>query len=93
MNSVLSPYAGEPNGLVGEDAAVLRRLAFFEHLEQRVILHAGDEEHAGLSPAGKQAVVVVAAIIDHHRARSEADLMGHLDVMDSALGDHPKQGR
>ena len=76
-----APTPVEPDDLVVDDVAVLRHGAFLDHLEEGVVLHAGDEEDPGIGPFGEQPVVVVAPIIDHDGAGGEAHLVGGLDIM------------
>ena len=73
--------------LILEDAPIVRWLAFLDHLEQGVVLHAGDEIDAGVRPLGEQAVVIVASVIDHDGARGKMHLVSGLDVIHLALGD------
>src|ERR1700674_3900097 len=79
---VLSADASEPDRLISENAAVLRRLMFLDDLELRVVLHPRDEEDLLLGPAGEQAVVVIATVVDDYGARGKRELMGDLHVMD-----------
>jgi hypothetical protein len=85
--------SGEPNDLVAENATVLGRFARFNHLVERVVLHAGDEEHPGLGPFREQSVVVVASVIDHDGPGGEAHLVGRLDIMHLALRDDAEAGQ
>src|ERR1019366_7310757 len=59
---------GEADELVGADVAVLRDLAFLDHLKGGVILQAGDKEDPAHAPAGEKGVVDIAAINGHNRA-------------------------
>ena len=65
----LCARASQADGLILEDVPVLRRFALLDHLELGIVLHAGDEAHAGISPFGEQPVVVVAPVINHDGAR------------------------
>lgn len=85
--------AGQADGLILEDVPVLRHGMFLDHFELGVVLHAGDEEHAGCRPVGEQAIVVVAPVVDHHRAGREGNAPGDLDVMDVAFRNHPVAGQ
>src|ERR1035437_1600781 len=50
------------------DVAVLRDLAFLDHLKGGVLLQAGDKENAGHAPAAEQGVVDIGTIHGHNRA-------------------------
>ncbi len=78
---VLGTGAGQADDLILDDVPVLRHRVFLDHLEQGVVLHAGDEVDAGIRPFGEQPVVVVAPVINHDGARREGYLPGDLDVV------------
>jgi hypothetical protein len=72
--------------LVGTDVAVLRDLAFLDHLKGGVILHAGDKENAGQTPAAEQGVVDIAAIHGHNRAGVQPEGIGQWGFRGKANG-------
>lgn len=72
---------------------MVRHWTLFGNRIKGVVLHAGDKIDLLFGPLGEQPVVIVAPVIDDHRARLEGKTPSDLDVMDFALGDHPKQGR
>ena len=84
---LLSTDSDQADGLILDDAPVLRNGVFLDDLEQRVVLHAGDEIDARVCPFGKQAVVVVAPVINNDCASREMHLVGGLDVGHFAIGD------
>lgn len=84
---VLGAHTGQTDGLILEDVPVLRHGMFLDHLEQGVVLHAGDEIDAALRPFGEQPVVVVTPVIDDDGVGREVHLMGGLDVGHLAIGD------
>ena len=90
---VLRADAAEPDGLVGENAAILRRFALLHHLVLSIVLHTRDKQDLLLGPAGEQAVVVIPTVIDDDRPRSKRELMRDLDVMNLALGDDTEAGQ
>jgi hypothetical protein len=47
---------GQPDGSIAQDAR-FGGGALRDHLELGVVFQAGDEEHAGIGPVGKQPVV------------------------------------
>lgn len=87
---ILGSCAGQADGLILDDVPVLRHGVFLDHLEQGVVLHAGDEIDAGIRPFGEQPVIVVAPIIDNDGVRREVHLVSGLDVRHLAIGDDAK---
>ena len=83
----LGAASGQADGLILDDVPVLRHGVFLDHLEQGVVLHAGDEIDTGVGPFGEQTVVVVAPVIDNDGAPREMHLVGGLDVGHLAIGD------
>ena len=77
---LLRARAGEADDLVLEDASVLRRLAFLDHLELGAVLHAGGEARVGLRPFGEQPVVVVTPVVVDDGAGGEVDEVGGLST-------------
>src|SRR5262249_9151962 len=71
--------AGELNDLVGADVAIRRDLEFRLDGEDGIVLHAGDKEYVGQSPAGEQSVVGVAAVHGHDGAAIEREGIGQFD--------------
>ena len=82
---LLCARTAQADDLILEDATVLRRLAFLDHLGLSIVLHAGDEEHASPRPFGEQPVIVVAQVINHNGAEREGYSPGGLDVGDTAI--------
>src|SRR5262245_6939913 len=83
----------EKDALVFKNAAIVRYLTLLYHRVKGIVLHAGDKINFLFGPLRKQSVVIVAPVIDHHRARFERQTPSDLHVMDFALGDHPKAGQ
>ena len=88
----LCARTSQAEGLILENVPVLRRFSLLDDLERGMVLHAGDEEHAGISPFGEQPVVVVAPVINHDGVGCEGYLPGGLDVGDFAVS-HPSEAR
>jgi hypothetical protein len=88
----LCARTSQAEGLIFENVPVLRRFALLDDLERGMDLHAGDEEHARISPLGEQPIVVVAPVINHDGAGCEGYLPGGLDVGDFAVS-HPAEAR
>ena len=86
-------HASQTDGLILEDIPVLRHRMFLDHLEQRIVFHAGDALDPGIGPFGKQSVVGVAPIIDSDGVRREVHLMGGLDVRHLAVGNDAETRR
>ena len=59
----------EKDDLVFKDRAIVRHLTFLDNRVKGIVLHAGDKIDLLFGPFRKQSVVIVAPVIDHHRAR------------------------
>jgi len=79
--------------LVGADVAVLRDLAFLDHLKGGVLFQAGDKENAGQAPAAEQGVVDIAAIDGHNRAGVQHEGIGQFDVAPFGFGEQHVSGQ
>src|ERR1035441_9111885 len=79
---------GKADDLVAHHVAVLWNLQFFFHLVNRLLLHPRHEVHFLLRQFPKPLVVVVAAVNDQDRPRSEPQRARHLDLAGLAFGHH-----
>src|SRR5664280_272879 len=80
--------SGKADDLVAHHVAVLWNLQFFFHLVNRLLLHPRHEVHFLLRQFPKPLVVVVAAVNDQDRPRSEPQRARHLDLAGLAFGHH-----
>ena len=69
----LRTRTGQADGLVFKNIPVLWRVAFFDPLILRVVLHARDKKNTGPRPICEQSVVVVASVIHHDGAGREGN--------------------
>ena len=83
----LRPGTGEPDDLVGKDAAVSRDREFFEHLVGGIVLQPCYEIDVGHGPAAKQRVVGVAAIHGHDGTRVQRKGIGQFHIATLGLGE------
>ena len=85
-------FAGQYNDFIRDNVAVLRNVAFFNNLIERIVLHAGHKEDPRLAPRGKQLIIVVGAIHGHDGARIETQHGQYARVMQVGIADVDKGG-